>query len=240
LSNTPPPPPYGRSPSPASRGRISATPRLYLFTPPLGEPAAFADQLAAALESNDIAAVLLRLEDVDERTLINRAKAIAAVVQPRGVALLLDGQPDIAARAGADGAHLSGIDALTATIGALKPARIAGAGGLTSRHDAMLAGEANADYVMFGEPDRHGRTPPFAAVIERIEWWAEVFEIPCVGYAQNLDDVSALSQAGGDFVALGDWLWTSEQPPAAVVAKAAHALASSAKSLGEVVGSKER
>jgi thiamine-phosphate pyrophosphorylase len=218
--------------SPASRGRSSNdAPRLYLFTPPLGDTAAFADKLAAALETDDIAAVLLRLEDADERTLINRAKAIAAIVQPRGTALILDGRAEIAARAGADGAHLSGIDALTAAIGALKPGRIAGAGALKSRHDAMLAGEANADYVMFGETDRHGRTPPFAAVIERVEWWAEVFEIPCVGYAGNLDEVSALAQAGSDFVALGDWIWTSDQAPAATIAAAS-------KCLGEMVASK--
>ena len=129
--------------------------------------------------------VLLRLEDADERTLINRTKALAGIVQPRGVALILDGRPEMAARAGADGAHLSGIEALTAAIGALKPERIAGAGGLKSRHDAMLAAEAGADYVMFGEPDRHGRRPPFAAVIERVEWWAEVFEVPCIGYAET-------------------------------------------------------
>jgi len=212
--------------SPASRGRThDAPPGLYLFTPPLGDVAAFLRALQTVTDTTDVAALLLRLQDADERTLINRAKDVAAIVQPRGIALLLDGRAEIAARAGADGAHLSGIEALTAAIGALKPELIAGAGGLKSRHDAMLAGEANADYVMFGEPDRHGRTPPFAAVIERVSWWAEVFEVPCVGYAQNLDEVAALAQAGSDFIALGDWIWTSEESPAAVVTKAANALA---------------
>jgi len=207
--------------------------RLYLVTPPLGEVAAFLRALDTVTNGNDIAALLLRLEDADERTLINRAKEVAALVQPRGIALLLDGRAELAARAGADGAHLNGIAALTAAIGALKPSRIAGAGGLKSRHDAMVAGEANADYVMFGEPDRHGRTPPFAAVIERVSWWAEVFEVPCVGYAGNLDDVSALAQAGSDFIALGDWLWTNEQTPAALIAAAS-------KYLGAIVASKAK
>ena len=204
---------------------MTNAPRLYLFTPPLGDTAAFADRLAAVLDASDIAAVLLRLDDADERTLINRAKAVAAIVQPRGVALLLDGRADIAAHAGADGAHLDGIAALTAAIGALKPERIAGAGGLKTRHDAMLAGEASADYVMFGETDRHGRRPPFPAVIERVTWWAEVFEIPCVGYADSLEDIAALSQAGSDFVALGDWIWTKDQAPSALVATASKYLA---------------
>jgi thiamine-phosphate pyrophosphorylase len=172
--------------------------------------------------------VLLRLEPSDERTLINRAKAIGAPVQRRDVALILDGYPEIAARAGADGAHLTGIEAFTAALATLKPDRIAGAGGLHSRHDAMLAGEAGADYVMFGEPDRRrggGRgRPPFDAVLERVEWWADLFELPCVGYADSLDEVGALAQAGADFVALGDWLWTHPNGPAATLAMAAAGL----------------
>ncbi len=198
-------------------------PRLYLMTPPLGDPASFGRELAAALDAGDVAAVLLRLADSDERTLVNRAKAIATVVQPRDIALLLDGRADIAIRAGADGAHLTGIAALTASLGALKPDRIAGSGGLRSRHDAMLAAEAGADYAMFGEPDHsgghgnQGNRPAFDTVLEWIAWWAELFQPPCVGYAANLDEVGALAQAGADFVALGDWIWT-DAPAASVMA----------------------
>ena len=135
-------------------------PRLYLVTPALDDTAAFARDLDAVLAAADIAAVLLRLADADERALVNRAKTVAAVVQRRDIALLLDGRVEIVGRAGADGAHLSGIEAFTAALPSLKPDRIAGAGGLRSRHDAMLAGEAGADYVMFGEPDRRGNRPP--------------------------------------------------------------------------------
>ena len=197
--------------------------RIYLITPPVGDSETFARALAAALDAGDVAAVLLRLADSDERTLVNRAKAIAAVVQPRDIALLLDGRPDIALRAGADGAHLTGIAALTAALGALKPDRIAGAGGLRSRHDAMLAAEAGADYVMFGEPDRDNLRSAFDTVLERIAWWAELFQCPCVGYAENLDEVGAIAQASADFIALGDWIWTDA--PANSVAAAADRLA---------------
>ena len=197
--------------------------RIYLITPPVGNSETFARALAAALDAGDVAAVLLRLADGDERTLVNRAKAIAAVVQPRDIALLVDGRADIAIRAGADGAHLTGIAALTAALGALKPDRIAGAGGLRSRHDAMLAAEAGADYVMFGEPDRDNLRSAFDTVLERIAWWADLFQCPCVGYAANLDEVGALAQAGADFVALGDWIWTDA--PADSVAAAAGRLA---------------
>jgi thiamine-phosphate pyrophosphorylase len=197
------------------------TPRLYLITPPIKEASAFAGELDAALGAGDIAAVLLRLADADERTCINRVKALAPAVQRRDVALILDGMPEIAARAGADGAHITGIEAFAAAVSLLKPDRIAGAGGLLSRHDAMLAAETGADYVMFGEPDRRGRRAPFDEVLERLVWWAELFEVPCVGYAAGLDEVAALAQTGADFIALGEWIWTQPKGAAATIAAAA-------------------
>jgi thiamine-phosphate pyrophosphorylase len=203
-------------------------PRIYLVTPALGDPASFLRDLGPVLEASDIAALLLRLEPADERTLINRAKSVATVVQRRDVALLLDGHPELAARAGADGAHLFGVEALTEAIGALKPDRIAGAGGLRSRHDAMLAGEAAADYVMFGDPDRRGGRPPLEAVTERLTWWSELFEPPCVGYAGSRDEIAPLAQAGADFIALGEWLWMQDERPAAAVAAAAALIAAPA------------
>jgi thiamine-phosphate pyrophosphorylase len=192
-------------------------PRLYLFTPLIDDAGSFAPRIGAAVAAADVAAVLLRLGDADARALIDRTSAIAPAVQSREVALVVEGRPEIAARAGADGAHLSGVAALKAALGVLKPGRIAGAGGLRSRHDAMLAGETEADYVLFGEPDRRGARPPFAALLERIAWWAELFEVPCVAYAARLDEVAPLAAAGADFVALGDWIW-AEEPVAAIAA----------------------
>jgi len=199
--------------------------RLYLVTPRLEDTTAFARDIGATLQAADVAAVLLRLAETDERTLINRAKAVVAAVQSYDIALLLDGRPDIVGRVGADGAHLTGIEAFMAALATLKPDRIAGAGGIRSRHDAMLAGEAGADYVMFGEPDRRGAMPPFATVEERITWWAELLELPCIGYAATADDVRPLAQAGADFVALGDWIWTQPEGATAAVAAAGAALA---------------
>jgi thiamine-phosphate pyrophosphorylase len=197
-------------------------PRLYLVTPLLDDTAAFVRDLDATLPAGDVAAVLLRLADADERALVNRAKAVAAAVQRRDVALILDGRAEIVGKAGADGAHLTGIEAFMAAVQNLKPERIAGAGGLRSRHDAMLAGESGADYVMFGEPDRRERRPPFAAVAERVAWWAGLVEVPCIGYAGKSDEVRVLAQAGADFVALGDWIWT--QGAGAAVAAAMQVL----------------
>jgi thiamine-phosphate pyrophosphorylase len=61
--------------------------------------------------------------------------------------------------------------------------------------------------VMFGEPDASGHCPSLGAVIDRVAWWAELFEIPCVAYAARLDDIAALAAAGADFIAIGDALF---------------------------------
>jgi thiamine-phosphate pyrophosphorylase len=211
----------------AIRGKSVETtrpaPRLYLVTP--RDPAGLAGSLAQALAATDVAAVLLRLPAGDERDRINQAKALVPAVQDKGAALLLDGHPELAARAGADGAHLDGIDAFTAALATLKPERIAGCGGLDSRHDAMLAAEGGADYVMFGEPDATGRRPSFDAIAERVAWWAEVFEAPCVAFATTLDEVGPLAAAGADFVAVGECVFGDARGCAAAVADAARRLA---------------
>jgi thiamine-phosphate pyrophosphorylase len=196
-------------------------PRLYLLTPLVSDPATLSGSLAKVIGAVDVAAVLLRLRDADERSLIDRVKAVAPGVQASGAAIIVAGRPDIVARSGADGAHLVGPDALRAAIETLKPNYIAGAGGLRSRHDAMVAAEAGADYVMFGEPDAAGHRPSREAVIDRVAWWAEVFEIPCVGYASALDDIDALTAAGADFVAVGDALFEDSRGPEAAAAEAA-------------------
>jgi thiamine-phosphate pyrophosphorylase len=147
------------------------------------------------------------------------------VAQSTGAALVLDGHSDIAARAGADGAHLTGIAAFTASVESLKPARIAGCGGLTTRDDAMAAGESGADYVMFGEPKPDGYRPAFEAIIERIEWWSELFTIPCIGFAAALHEIHPLVRAGADFIAIGGSIWDDPRGVAVAVAEAVQQLA---------------
>ena len=198
-------------------------PRLYLVAPQ--DAAGFANQLADALGAADIAAVLLRLPATDERGQVNHVKALAPTVQNKGAALLLGGHPELATRAGADGSHLSGIEALKSAIATLKPSLIAGCGGLETRHEAMVAAETGADYVMFGEPDASGSRPSFEAIAQRVAWWAEVFEIPCVGFAAALDEVEPLAAAGADFVAVGDCVFGAGHGAAAAVADAARRLA---------------
>jgi thiamine-phosphate pyrophosphorylase len=182
-------------------------PRLYLATPETDDPSQLAAGLPGLLAAADVAAVLLRLKQTDQRTLISRIKALAPLVQDGGAALLLDGHVELVARAGADGAHLNGIAAMEDALPSLKPDRIAGVGGLATRHDSMAAGESGADYVLFGEPDARGQRPAVEAIAERLQWWAELFEPPCVGFAVSREEAGEFAASGADFILVGDFIW---------------------------------
>ena len=186
-------------------------PRLYLATPVVDDPALLMADLPGLLAAADVAAVLLRLKPTDQRTMISRVKTLAPVIQDGGAALLLDGHVELVARAGADGAHLTGIEAMEDAMPTLKPDRIAGVGGLATRHDSMAAGEAGADYVLFGEPDAKGQRPSVEAIAERLQWWAELFEPPCVGFAASREEAHEFAAAGADFVLVGDFIWNDKR-----------------------------
>jgi thiamine-phosphate pyrophosphorylase len=195
--------------------------RLCLVTPPIADAQAFAPRLAETCGAGEIAAVLLRLEAANERTLTNRVKALAPVAQDRGAAVLVSAPGDadlaaVAARGGADGVHVDGPGPAKAMRERLRD-RIVGAGGIRSKDDAMAAGEAGADYLLFGEPRGDGSLPSLDAVAERAAWWAEIFETPCVAFAPALEAVARLAATGAEFVAVGDAVWRHADGPAAAV-----------------------
>ena len=207
----------------ASRGQSIAAahslPRLYLVARADTDGPLITQVLGAA----DLAAVLLHVPE-NEQPELTTVKALAPRVQERGAALLVAEHAELAASAGADGVHVEGQDALRTALPIFKPDRIVGCGGLSTRHEAMLAGEAGADYVMFGEPDRHGFRPSFEAMLERVRWWAQLFEIPCVGFAASLAEVHPLAAAGADFVALGECLFADRRGCAVAAREAAQQL----------------
>src|SRR5207237_4488917 len=182
------------------------------------------------LAAADVAAVLVRLKMADQRSMISRVKALAGPIQNAGAALLLDGQVldghvELVARSGADGAHVSGVAALEDALPTLKPDRIAGVGGLATRHDSMAAGELGADYVLFGEPDANGQRPSTDAIAERLQWWDELFEPPCIGFATSLEEASEFARVGADFVLVGDFIWADPRGAKAALIDAAQAIA---------------
>ena len=193
-------------------------PRLYLATPEVDDPSSLLQSLRELLAGADIAAVLLRLKPTDQRTMISRVKALAPAIQGHGAALLLDGHVELVARAGADGAHVTGLEAMEDALPSLKPDRIIGVGGLATRHDSMAAGEAGADYVLFGEPDAKKQRPSAEAIAERLQWWAELFEPPCIGFAASRAEAHEFAAAGADFVMVGDFIWADPRGAAAALA----------------------
>jgi thiamine-phosphate pyrophosphorylase len=199
-------------------------PRLYLATPDVDDPSPWLSSLPGLLAVADVAAVLLRLKPTDQRTMISRVKALAPAIQQSGAAVLLDGHVEMVARAGADGAHLTGIEAMEDALPSLKPDRIAGVGGLATRHDSMAAGELGVDYVLFGEPDAGGKRPSVEAIAERLQWWAELFEPPCVGFAASPEEAYEFAAAGADFVLVGDFIWADPRGAAAALMEAGQAI----------------
>ena len=194
--------------------------RLVLVTPAVEDAVTFAPLLEACCREGDIAAVILNLATDDEVMALSAIRIVATHLQSSGAALLLTDMPALVEAAGADGAHFSNLDQLQTTRTNLAAGKLSGVGGLPSRHDAMVASESGADYVMFGEPDICGKRPGFSALVERISWWAEIFQLPCVAFAGSIDEVSRLAGARADFVALGDAVWSAGENAPQAVAKA--------------------
>jgi thiamine-phosphate pyrophosphorylase len=202
---------------------------LYLVTPVIARAEEFAPLLTAALAEADIACVNFRLGNGGESENARIASRLAPIAQGRGAAALF-ADARIAGRANADGVHVFGqgealLAALDDAIASMKPQRIVGAGGVRTRHDAMSAGELDIDYMAFGDPAPDGWSPDADFVIERVEWWSTIFNVPCVGFASSLTDVERIARAGADFVALGDAVWSDPRGPAVALAEAAAILA---------------
>ncbi|MBB4197419.1 hypothetical protein CCR94_12470 [Rhodoblastus sphagnicola] len=177
-------------------------PRLYLISPPLSSAEDFAPKLEKALASGDVACVLLRFATPDEGTRKKIAKALAPAIQQAEAAALVLDDPQLVARAGLDGAHITGIgENFEGALDSLKPERIVGVGGLDSRDAAMAAGETEVDYLLFGALDAQDNEAE--ATLEWTSWWAEVFNVPCVGVAHAAEEVEALAKSGAEFVGLG-------------------------------------
>ena len=198
-------------------------PRLFLITPPLADAAQFAPLLEAALAAADIACLLVRTSTRDEGAIKAIFKTLAPMAQAQGTACLVEHESRIAARADADGVHMAGVGPeLEEAIIAMRPDRIVGVGALSGRDAAMEAGEAGVDYLMFGGPDE---AETHESICERVAWWAEIFNIPCVGYIGDPALAGDMAQAGAEFVALCDGLWDKPEAIGATLATVVRAIA---------------
>ena len=193
---------------------------IYLITPPAFSPAAFVGDLAAALDGGPVACLQLRMKDVDDDAIRAATAAILPVAQARGVPVLMNDRPDLAAETGCDGVHIGQEDSPYAAARNLLGAQaMIGVTCHDSRHLAMTAAENGADYVAFGaffstatKQVRHYAEPTLLA------WWSNIAVVPAVAIGGiTADNCAPLVRAGADFLAVMGAVWHHPAGPAAGV-----------------------
>jgi thiamine-phosphate pyrophosphorylase len=194
--------------------------RLYLITPPAFEPAAFSLELQDALAGGDVAAVQLRMKNANDEDVLRAGAILKPVAQKAGAAFILNDRPDLAVKLDADGVHIGQEDATYAEArAAVGRDKIVGVTCHDSRHLAMEAAEAGADYVAFGAFFPTGtKTPKTHADLEILEIWQETMETPCVAIGGiTVENAEPLVRAGADFLAVSAGIWNYQPGPQAAV-----------------------
>ena len=194
-------------------------PQLYLITPPEFDLHDFPSLLGQVLDSTEIACVRLALASQDEDKICRAADAISGVTQAHDVALVIDEHILLVEKLGLDGVHLGdGARRVAKTRKMLGDDAIVGAFCGTSRHDGMNAGEAGADYVSFGPVGAGALGDGERASADLFQWWSEVIEVPIVAEGALDTEVLKSFNAITDFFALGEEIWSTEDPVAALKA----------------------
>jgi len=200
---------------------MSAACRLYLISPErIEHPSIFADELRAALAGGDVAAFQLRLKEVDDAAIARAADTLRPICQQRDVAFIMNDRPDLAVTLDCDGVHVGQDDMSCAEARRIVgPDRQVGVTCKASRHLAMEAAEAGADYVAFGaffpSTTKVVTTP---ADLEIVEWWSELMELPCVAIGGiTVENCRPVIAAGADFLAVAGGVWNHKDGPEAAV-----------------------
>ena len=175
--------------------------------------------LKDALTGGDVASFQLRLKHVSDDEIRRATDMLRPIVQAAGAAFILNDRPDLAAELGCDGVHVGQEDASYAAARAALPSGIVGVTCHDSRHLAMEAGEAGADYVAFGAffPTQT-KEPKTQADIELLRWWAQAMEVPVVAIGGiTVGNAPVLIEAGADFLAVASGVWEHPEGPQAAV-----------------------
>jgi thiamine-phosphate pyrophosphorylase len=197
-----------------------AATRLYIITPPTLDPIPFRETLKQTLDAGDVACLQLRLKKVPEDDIARAVDVLMPVAQSHDVAFILNDRPDLAAKLGCDGVHVGQDDMPYADARkAVGKDRIVGVTCHNSRHLAMEAGEAGADYVAFGAfYPTTTKDPKTSCEIEVLQWWAELMTVPCVAIGGiTVENAPPLVAAGADFLAVSSGIWARKDGPAAAV-----------------------
>ena len=190
--------------------------QLYLVSP-LDVSGGFADRLARALDAGPVAAFQFRVKDVDQHVAAALAAPLQAICAARDVAFIVNDDVGLAKRLGADGVHLGQDDGDPRDArAALGPAAQIGVTCHDSRHFAMEAGEAGADYVAFGSfyptTTKVATHRPEPSILS---WWSAVFEMPCVAIGGiTPGNAAPLIAAGADFIAVSNAVWSGDEAAA--------------------------
>ncbi len=194
--------------------------RLYLITPPAFDPNVFADRLAAALDAGDVACVQLRMKSADDDAVRRAAERLRPVAQSRDIAFLMNDRADLALATGCDGVHIGQEDTPYAEARRLLgPDKIVGVSCYNSRHLAIEAAEAGADYVAFGAFFPSGtKAAKHHAEPELLRWWSELMTVPCVAIGGiTPENCGPLVAAGADFLAVIAAVWDHPEGPVPAV-----------------------
>lgn len=195
--------------------------RLYLITPPKFDPTAFAPLMAEALAGGDVAAVQLRLKDVRDDDIVRAAEGLRDMVQHAHAAFLINDRPDLAARVRADGVHVGQSDASYEEARRIVgKENIVGVTAHNSRHLAMEAAEAGADYVAFGAFfPTETKQPAHWCDPEVLQIWHETTETASVAIGGlKLDNCEPVARANPDFIAVSSAIWNDPRGPRVAVA----------------------
>jgi thiamine-phosphate pyrophosphorylase len=195
--------------------------RLYLITPPrIDDLPAFLRALEEALSAGDVAALQVRLKDVPDAEIERVTRAVLPVVHAHDAAMILNDRPDLALSLGCDGVHLGQDDAPYAEARRLLgPGAMIGVTCHDSRHLAMEAAEAGADYVAFGAFfPTSTKEAPTSCDLETLSIWQETMQTPCVAIGGiTPENCGPVVQAGADFLAVSNAIWSHPQGPGAAV-----------------------
>jgi thiamine-phosphate pyrophosphorylase len=204
------------------RGETPATTRLYLITPPAFDADRFARALEEALDGGDVACLQLRLKEVDDAAIRRATAILKPIAQARDVAFIMNDRPDLAAELDCDGVHVGEEDAPYAEARRLLgPDRIVGVTCGASRHRALSAAEAGADYVAFGAffPSMTKTAAKHHADPEVLRDWSETTVVPCCAIGGiTQENCGPLIEAGADFLAVIGAIWSYPNGPRAAVA----------------------
>lgn len=195
--------------------------QLYLITPSsIPDLETFALALEQVLDAGPVAALQIRIKPADDTAIKTAVQRLAPIAQSRGIAVILNDRPDLATALGCDGVHVGQSDASVASARRImgKSAMI-GATCHDSRHLAMEAAEAGADYVAFGtffptstKETVHRPEPDILTI------WQEVMEVPCVAIGGiTVENAAVLVEAGADFLAVSQGVWGHPEGPAIAV-----------------------